>query len=210
MHRTSGPGRALERLASVRSTLSEELLAFLDAARAAPDATPWTHPHTGRRICATEVFVDLDVLTQSEDRERPPLTPNGAQMTDADAARYELPSTSEGRGRVRWSHLLRTARHVVLKGAPGSGKSFLTRHAAASRLRSAYDDLQTHRVSVLDLPATVWVSATALARVNHTHSIGEALVDATMRGDVASGSGHHHVPDAPVGTSEARVVVQGM
>ncbi|HEU4690080.1 MAG TPA: HEAT repeat domain-containing protein [Vicinamibacterales bacterium] len=171
---------ALEQLADVRSSLSKELLAFLDAAHAALDATPWTHPHTQRRICATEVFVDLDVLTHAEDGEGSPSNRDRGNFTEADAARYELPSTTEGRHRTRWSQLLRTTRHVVVKGAPGSGKSFLTRHAAASRLRSAHDALQTRRVSLVNLPATLWVSATALASVNHVHAIGEALVEAAI------------------------------
>jgi len=178
-HARSRP--ALEQLADVRSTLSTDLLEFFDGARASVDATPWTHPHSQQRIRATEVFVDLDVLTQTEDGGSSQSQLDGGHLSDAVAARYELPTTTKGRHRTRWSQLLRTTRHVVVKGAPGSGKSFLTRHVAASRLRSAHDDLQTRRVSLVNLPVTLWVSATALANVNHGNAIGEALVEAAVR-----------------------------
>ena len=173
-----------DRLTSLRSDIAQEVKAFLAESAAALDATPWIWPHTGKPILASDVFVDLDVLTRRSERESLAPQSVGRQVVETDAARYELPSTVDQANRLRWSQLMRGSDRRVLKGAPGSGKSFLSRHAAAVRLRQAHADLHSRRTRLADLPATLWVSARAIADAD-SKTIAEALVSAAVAGSRA-------------------------
>lgn len=171
-------GPALETLASIRSRQAAEMLALLADYSTALNVTPWIWPHSGASILVSEVFVDLDVLEQTSERELMAVQPAVRTVDEIDAARYELPTSIQDSDRVPWSRLQRSADRRVLTGPPGSGKSFLSRYTAVDRLRQAHRELGERRVPGVNLPVTVWVTASALAAVDHRSSLTTTVVTA--------------------------------
>jgi HEAT repeat protein len=173
---TRGPTPALDTLASIRSRQAAEMLALLADYGTALNVTPWTWPHSGAPILVSEVFVDLDVLKQTREPEPMTVRPSVRTVDGTDAARYELPTNVQDPDRVRWSRLPSSGDCRVLKGPPGSGKSFLSRYTAVERLRRAHRELEDRRVPLANLPVTVWVTASALAAVDQRSSLTGTLV----------------------------------
>ncbi|HEU4689298.1 MAG TPA: HEAT repeat domain-containing protein, partial [Vicinamibacterales bacterium] len=156
------------------------MLTFLAESAAALDETPWMQADTARPILASEVFVDLDVLTRPSEPEPGASGREERHVVEVDAARYELPPMVTQMHRLRWSQLMRSPERRVLKGAPGSGKSFLSRHAAVVRLRRAHEDLSAQRTDLAGVPVTLWVSASAIAEAR-SGTIAQALASAAER-----------------------------
>jgi HEAT repeat protein/type II secretory pathway predicted ATPase ExeA len=151
------------------------------------DATPWVWPDS-RVIRASEVAVELTVLARAERTDRDPSRhrpddwagrePGLSPLDEIDAARYELPTATENRQPLRWEQVVRRPRaRLAVKGAPGSGKTFMTRHTVAELARRAKAELDAQQVSAQETPAAVWVTATALAQAD-ARMPEDALIDA--------------------------------
>ena len=164
----------LAQLVGVRSQTATAVMDALDTMATALDTTPWTWPD-GRAILTTEVAVELRVFTRARPRvrdedggDRPgkegPRRASQDGIDELDAERYELPKDVDRRDTRRWNAAVRRRGLLVITGAPGGGKSFMTRHTVVERLRAARADLDAGRVRVADTPAAVWMTATALAQ----------------------------------------------
>lgn len=177
----------LKQLVNVRSRLVEEVLAFLRQLADLLDATPWVR-RGGERIRASDIAIELFVLTK-EERARVPrrgregeepdaIMERRSPMEEIEAARYELPARMEEREEVRWRQMVRRGRaRLGVKGAPGSGKTFTTRHTMAELAWSAAEKLDRHEVGVEEIEAPVWVTAKMLAQAS-ARNVEEALVEA--------------------------------
>jgi hypothetical protein len=180
----------LEQLVTARSAVACGLLQSLRQIAGKLDQTPWARKD-GRRIRASEIGVEPFVLT-AERRRRPPRHERDQEegrgaveprspWEEIDAARYELPIEGEDREEVRWRQVVRRGRvRVGLKGAPGGGKTFITRHTVAEALRRAADRLDRHEVGLNDMEVALWVTASALAQAV-AEDVAEALLQAAER-----------------------------
>lgn len=180
----------LEQLVAVRSQRASKLLASLREIADHLDATPWVR-RDGRRILASEIAVEPFVLTaekrratshdaRDEEDRRGAVEPR-SPWEEIDAARYELPIAGEDREEVRWRQVVRRGRvRLGLKGAPGGGKTFITRHTVAEALRGAADRLERQEVDLNELDAGLCVTASALAQVT-AEDVAEALLQAAER-----------------------------
>ncbi len=165
------PGPDLGRLTRVRSRLVQDVLAHVQDLSDTLDLTPWMR--RGERIRARDVAVEPMVLTR-DDRPHSPREqhkdngPSTAErlspMDEIEAQQYELPLRANKRKEEWWRQVVRRGRiRLGLRGAPGSGKTFITRHTLAEAARQAAARLDAHEVGLDDTDVPVWVTAKALA-----------------------------------------------
>jgi HEAT repeat protein len=187
-------GTAEEALA-VCSGLVHEVLAFLDGLADALSALPWRLPD-GTVATVERMYVQPEVWTE-ERRDREREEPEGGRAAAAVGTRtgetlsaleseravyYELPGAEqrEARTKRRWDEVWRLRRRLVIKGAPGSGKTFLTRHAAVAALRESAARLRGQACTPDNVPLVLWVTASGLAE-SGAGTAGARLVAALRR-----------------------------
>jgi HEAT repeat protein len=211
----------LGQLVRIRSIYAEEVMAFLRHLAEALDATPWVRKG-GTRIRASDIAVELFVLTKAtrgEDRRRrregegearvgEPRSP----MEEIEAERYELPGRIEGREERRWRQVCRPGRRrLALRGAPGGGKTFITRHTLAEWARRAAARIDDRQVGLDEVDAPIWVTAKALAQ-----AVGDELATTllgALRNSLPPLEPSPRVEEwyrSAVGTARASVVVDAL
>lgn len=142
----------------------------------------------GKRIGASEIAVEPFVLTKQDRPRMPRMEREGegrgdvvekrSPMDEIEAERYKLPLRVGERQEERWRLVVRRGRvRLGVKGAPGSGKTFITRHTMASIARDSAGKLERQEGSLDEIEIPIWVTAKALAQVS-AREISGALQEA--------------------------------
>jgi len=163
----------LEKLISVRSQLAEGILAYLRQLADALDRTDWMRGE--EPIKMSDIAVEPFALTKERRRasprrgdergEREAMVEKRSPMDEIEAQRYELPVQVEAREEVRWRQVVQRGRvRLGVKGAPGSGKTFITRHTLALLARQQAERLERQEMGVDEVEILIWVMAKALAQ----------------------------------------------
>ncbi len=148
---------------------------YLETLVAQLDETPWYR--SGRRLCASDLFTQLQVLVhkppeerqrqehEKQEREDEKLSPYEAVR----ASHYELPEHRETKEAISWEEFVRrsTGQRVALIGAPGSGKTFSTRYWARQVALDALERLKRGE-PITNLTAPFWITARRLAEASST------------------------------------------
>jgi HEAT repeat protein len=182
----------LSQLITIRSAKAEAVLEFLQRFADVLDRSPWYRDENKPILCS-EIYVEPFMLTEQRrrpnlgDRERDgdrhrldrdPFNERLSPWEEIDAARYELPVRLDEFEQIRWRQVFRGGRtRLLIKGAPGGGKSFITRHTIVETARSEWTDLDAQRVGLDEVIVPIWVTAAALAEADGRDE-AEALVEA--------------------------------
>ena len=162
-----------ERLVHIRSQLAEEVMDYLTRLASEMDQIHWRRG--GECIKAGDIAVEPFVLTKRERPRASRLSREGqgsggsvrelSWLDEIEARRYELPKELEEREELRWRQVVRRGRaRLVLKGAPGSGKTFMTRQAVAELARTERATLDEQLAGTEAVAVPMWVTAKALAQ----------------------------------------------
>lgn len=181
----------VEQAWDIATGLVREVLAYLSQLADVLDQTHWMRRGEGGErisIRASDIAVEPMVLTKQE-RPRPPRAEREAEeresmverrspMDEIEAQRYELPLRAEERQEERWRQVVRSGRvRLGLKGAPGSGKTFITRQTLASLARDSAAKLERQEANLEEVEIPIWVTAKALAGAS-AREVSEALPEA--------------------------------
>jgi hypothetical protein len=151
--------------------LARRVQEYLGKLRDELDRTPWSDP-TGSLIPVSRVAVEVRVLKKvvrpsGSDRGR---LPEPRRYVDPELAPYyEAPGYVVDREEVAWADEMERVRRAVVLGAPGGGKSFLTRWAVlqlADRVQGALAQGQP----LGETPLPVHIELPALARTPHSRA----------------------------------------
>lgn len=167
----------LRQLVRVRSQRVKAVRAYLLQLAEKLDQTPWMRlGQHGERVSikASEIHVEPFVLTVERrprmhrlggTTQEPGSTIDSVSpMEEIDAQRYERPTDDGEREERRWRQVVRGGRvRLGVKGAPGSGKTFITRHTLAVEAREAASELDVQQAGPDQIRAPAWVTAKALA-----------------------------------------------
>lgn len=172
-------GATLANLVKVRSRLAIDIRDYYEALISTLDVTPWYRE--GQVIRARDIAIPAQVLKRAP---KPPRDAGGdaAQRFSAQhflvpeiARLYEEPTPADGEI-VEWEEELRQVRRAVVKGAPGSGKSFLTQMTAVKLACTALAQLAARAEPLHPLLLPIHVDLAQLAQANLSLSLEEALL----------------------------------
>ena len=77
---------------------------------------------------------------------------------------YEQSSDWDERVKTRWRQAIQPARtRLGLRGSPGSGKTFLTKHAAVMLARESAKGIEERKAHLQNAAVPFWITAKALA-----------------------------------------------
>ncbi len=159
-----------------------EVKRYLEGLREQLDQAPWYY--RGQRLSVRGLFTPLRVLVYKPVSEKRPGIEAGKSeeqvkpsdpFAEVQADLYELPLYQRDREEVRWQQFTRRLegqKRAVLIGAPGSGKTFGTRHLVLTLVEQALEQLQRGR-PLDELHAPVWLTARELVEAGSTQ---EALL----------------------------------
>jgi HEAT repeat protein len=142
------------------------------------DETPWYC--NGQQLTNQRLFTPLRVLVtkprRQEEGSRRPSEREGAEAqkekpgdayAELQAPLYELTREYAQKEEIRWEEFVRRVQHekrAALIGAPGSGKTFGTRHLVLTLAQRALQQLQ-QGVAPDEIQIPLWLPATQLAQV---------------------------------------------
>jgi HEAT repeat protein len=156
------------------------------------DETPWYS--NGQQLTNQQLFTPLRVLVtkprRPEEGSRRPSEREGAEAqkekpgdayAELQAPLYELTREYAQKEEIRWEEFVRRVQHekrAALIGAPGSGKTFGTRHLVLTLAQQAVQQLQNGAaLDAIQIP--LWLPASLLAeKGNLASAIAEYLPDA--------------------------------
>ncbi len=211
---------ASENLFSVRSATVTAAIAWLNGIADALDKTG--RSYGGHDILASEIAVDTFVYTRRlrprDPRGGPPVrdwNEESALIDNTLAPLYEQPRDWEERERQRWSRVVQTPRRRLgLRGAPGSGKSFLTQNTTVRMARQAARQLDRREIRLEEVRIPFWTSASALARAVSEDEPARIVVRAAQ---IALDELNRRVDSAPTEwlieaaqSSRALIIVDGL
>ena len=165
------------------------------------------------RILASMVFVDAFVYAGGRRTEAEQGRSRSIEMSLVDrtlAHYWEQPPDWEGHRKMRWSHILQTlspAKRLIVGGAPGSGKSFLTAAAVVTLARESAQTIESRSdrlddVAVPFLASSLFgvgkagESARASGRLELQLPPGASVVPAGF----SSAPKERHAPSIPAGS----------
>jgi HEAT repeat protein len=156
------------------------------------DETPWYS--NGQQLTNQRLFTPLRVLVtkprRQEEGSRRPSEREGAEAqkekpgdayAELQAPLYELTREYAQKEEIRWEEFVRRVQHekrAALIGAPGSGKTFGTRHLVLTLAQQAVQQLQNGAaLDAIQIP--LWLPASLLAeKGNLASAIAECLPNA--------------------------------
>jgi HEAT repeat protein len=165
---------------------------YLQQLIAKMDETPWYCDR--ERLSNQHLFTPLRVLVtkprRPEEDSRRPSEREGAEAqkekpsdayAELQAPLYELTREYAQKEEIRWEEFVRRVQHekrAALIGAPGSGKTFVTRHLVLTLAQQAVQQLQNGAaLDAIQIP--LWLPASLLAeKGNLASAIAEYLPDA--------------------------------
>jgi hypothetical protein len=172
--------------------LPEAVRAYLEQLIAKLDETPWYS--NGQQLTNQRLFTPLRVLVtkprRQEEGSRRPSEREGAEAqkekpgdayAELQAPLYELTREYAQKEEIRWEEFVRRVQHekrAALIGAPGSGKTFGTRHLVLTLAQQAVQQLQNGAaLDAIQIP--LWLPASLLAeKGNLASAIAECLPNA--------------------------------
>jgi len=163
-------GTPVQSFFEVRSATAVAAMAWLHAVADALDETGLYF--NKQPIPGSAIAVDAFVYTKQrkddvQDRGWRNEERNDREMSVIDeqvAHLYEQPSDWDERVKRRWRQAIQPPRiRLGLRGSPGSGKTFLTKHAAVALARESAKQIDERQVHLYDAPVPFWVTAKALA-----------------------------------------------
>src|SRR5882724_7364086 len=99
-------------------------------------------------------------------------------VEELEAERYETPLRIGVRELLRWNQVTSPGRvRLAVKGAPGGGKTFLTRQTVAQVARHGEGLLKDQQAGIEDIEVVIWTTAAALAEAR-SDEIEVALIEA--------------------------------
>ena len=172
----------LNQLLSVNSRLADDIIAFCDAAIAQLDATPYHYKLNGEKVAITisGTVIDARVYTERREPEKESSRTGGRGQPSDDEPVHENdherqlselngdPIDIAGREAIPWSRAVQRAqrgRPLIVLGAPGRGKTTLTRHSTVKRLLAVREGLTSHTLLPEDCEPMLWMTCTILADV---------------------------------------------
>ena len=175
----------VQSLFEIRSATAESAMAWLHAVADALDRTGLYF--NKQPILGSAMAVDAFVYTKQrmydgwdpgrsderKDRE--------VSLIDEQVAHlYEQPTDWDQRVKRRWRQAIQPARiRLGLWGSPGSGKTFLTRHAAVTLARESARQIEERTAHLYQVPVPFWIAAKALA-VASGADLKELVVNACL------------------------------
>jgi HEAT repeat protein len=185
-------------LLTLRSRLAEDIIAFCDAVIERLDTTNFSFKGadgTSAPVAISTTVIDLRVFTLErlpDPRDNEPNGPSGRKTEDsapptahekAIADLNENPWLTEQRKNKPWSHAFadaRPGRPLVIRGAPGGGKTTLSRHSTLLRLRAVRDALMAHTLLAQDTEPMLWTTCTGLAECPDAPDPADLVINAAF------------------------------
>jgi HEAT repeat protein len=167
---------------------------YLERLTAQLDDIPLPLYHNGQKLTNQRLFTPLRVLVtkprRQEEGSRRPSEREGAEAqkekpgdayAELQAPLYELTREYAQKEEIRWEEFVRRVQHekrAALIGAPGSGKTFGTRHLVLTLAQQAVQQLQNGAaLDAIQIP--LWLPASLLAeKGNLASAIAEYLPNA--------------------------------
>jgi HEAT repeat protein len=188
------PVDTLEQALQHAIELPEAVRAYLERLIAQLDDIPLPLYHNGQKLTNQQLFTPLRVLVtkprRQEEGSRRPSEREGAEAqkekpgdayAELQAPLYELTREYAQKEEIRWEEFVRRVQHekrAALIGAPGSGKTFGTRHLVLTLAQQAVQQLQNGAaLDAIQIP--LWLPASLLAeKGNLASAIAEYLPNA--------------------------------
>ena len=152
----------LQTLVDLRSKVTMGATEWLRCLADALDQMDWYFD--GKRILASETAIDGFVYTkrrlEKTERQRSERSP----IDESLARLYEEPLEREEREKSRWRQVIQRPKlRLGVRGAPGGGKTFLTRNSALALARESAGRIERREISPHDAPVPFWLTARSLA-----------------------------------------------
>jgi hypothetical protein len=178
----------------MQSSCPRAVRTYLERLIAQLDDIPLPLYHNGQKLTNQRLFTPLRVLVtkprRQEEGSRRPSEREGAEAqkekpgdayAELQAPLYELTREYAQKEEIRWEEFVRRVQHekrAALIGAPGSGKTFGTRHLVLTLAQQAVQQLQNGAaLDAIQIP--LWLPASLLAeKGNLASAIAEYLPNA--------------------------------
>jgi hypothetical protein len=157
----------VKELCEKRSALAESIGQYYKAVIANLDRTPWSHRGSEEKIPASQVAVPARVIRKITDQERRERERRESKEREDDERRrrmdpevaryYEYPGADPDRVEVAWARESPKLTRVVLKGAPGGGKTFLAHTTALDLALEGQRQLESRTKELDSLPLPIMV-----------------------------------------------------
>jgi len=173
-------------LIQIRSASTEATMKWLQCLADALDQTDWRF--SGKSILASEIGVDAFVYTRRRKKDKRNGRDRSAERVESErsaidesvAHLYEQPLDWEEWEKKRWRQAIqRPGIRLGVRGAPGGGKTFLTRESAQSLARESAGRITRREVSPSDIPVPFWITAGVFAATTGSDAVA-TVVDATL------------------------------
>ncbi len=167
-----------------RSQTAEAAMEWLEGMASALDRT--ARLFKGEPVLGSATAVDAFVYTkrrlprerdqrgEEQERER-------SLIDDSVAHLYEQPREWSVREKRRWRQLIQgPGKPLAVRGAPGGGKTFLTRNEAVRMARESAEAIRLRKAPLDEVPVPSWIDATSLAEARGS-SPAKLVVNASRR-----------------------------
>ncbi len=170
-------------LFELRSGTADAAIRWLERTAAALDRTGLyfgAQPILGSST-AVDAFVYTKRRVRDDRDQRRESARETSLMDQAVAHLYEQPRDWEEREKRRWRQVIqRPALRLAVRGAPGNGKTFLTRDSAVLLARETARRIRQCEVPLLYTPVPFWLTASELASASGSDA-QSLVVDACLR-----------------------------